>query len=401
MSIELNSPYVMASLTLMSYVDLSRHVDYYKRANMFGVGAIVLPSVNPEVCGNSESNSTIVDSLMIDTGLHKNHKMGLAVLGPTVPNIIPLNYGVSLANVLKKEIKGTPIIASIANIGEEDKIITAVDKLSKTGVDGIELNFSCPNVRVKDERKSVFNNELLKKIREITKLPISFKITPYEDYSLILDSLNGEIDGLTLSNAYVGLVPPEIDGAQYSPFEKREEWAPCGVYGPFERLLTFYRLFKYHDICSKKNLSIACVGGIVSATEAIQAILLGADVVQFSSAIAWHGTRFFQESNMFLADYLENHNFNSVNSIKGSVLPYIKSNTDELKKHSTSQKMKVNEEKCKKCKECMCCDRLCIAISQKPNGIVQINSELCSGCKWCYYLCTNGAIIEDDKSNCV
>ena len=196
---------------------------------------------------------------------------------------------------------------------------------------------------------------------------------------------DGEIDGLTLSNAYVGLVSPKIEGAQYSPFERREEWAPCGVYGPFERLLTFYQLYKYHDIAKEKNLSIACVGGIVSVKEAIQSILLGADVVQLSSAIAWRGIHFFQKSNMILANYLTTHNFDNINFIKGSALPYIKSNVDELNNSSTKRKMKVDEGKCKKCKECMCCNRLCIAISQNSDGIVKINRDLCSGCKWCYY----------------
>lgn len=398
MSLKLNSPYIMASLTLMSNVDLKRHIDYYKKANIAGAGAIVLPSVNPEVCGNSENNSVIVDSLTIDTGLHKKHRMGFAVLGPTVPNIIPLNYGLSLAKGLKKEIKGTPIIASVANIGQEEEIVRAVEELGKTGIDGIELNFSCPNIRIKNKRKSVLTNEFLKKIRKVIKQPISLKIRPYEDYSFILDSLDGEIDGLTLSNAYVGLVPPKIEGAQYSPFERREEWAPCGIYGPFERLLTFYQLYKYHDIAKEKNLSIACIGGIVSVKEAIQSILLGADVVQLSSAIAWRGIHFFQKSNMILANYLTTHNFDNINFIKGSALPYIKSNVDELNNSSTKRKMKVDEGKCKKCKECMCCNRLCIAISQNSDGIVKINRDLCSGCKWCYYMCVNGAIMEDDSS---
>lgn len=396
MSIELNSPYVMASLTLMSHVDLASHADYYKKVSKMGAGAIVMPSVNPGVWGNSENNAAIVDSLIIDTGLHKNHKMGFSILGPTVPNIIPLNYGLSLANALKKEIQGTPVIASIANIGEEEEIITAVNKLSKAGVDGIELNFSCPNVSVKEERKGALTNELLKKIREVTDLPISLKITPFEDYSSILNTLNGEIDGLTLSNAYIGLAPPKLEGVRYSPFDRREEWAPGGVYGPFERLLTFYRLFKYREIAKEKNLSIACVGGIVSEEEAVQAILLGADVVQFSSAIAWHGVSFFEKSNLFLAHYLKEHHFENIDSVKGRALAYIKNNADELTDVSIKRKMKVNQEKCKKCVECVCCDRMCIAISQKTDGTVQINSDLCSGCKWCYYSCVNRAIEESD-----
>ena len=395
MSLELSSPFIMASLTLMSNVNLESQVNYYKKISMMGTGAIVLPSVNPSLHINSDNNSVVVDSLFIDTGLNKNHRMGFAVLGPTTPNIIPLDYGVSLAHSLKKSITKTPILASIANVGEDYEIIDAVNELSKTGVDGIELNFSCPNVSIKDYQKTFLTNNILKEVRRITDLPISLKITPYNDFSLILDSLNGEIDGLTLSNAYIGLMPPKIEGDNYSPFERRIDWAPCGVYGPFERILTFYQLLKYHKFAKKKNLSIACVGGIVNEEEAIQAILLGADVVQFSSAVAWHGIQFFQESNAYLSKYLEKHNFDNIKSLKGSALPYIKNSSDELSKPFAKGKMKVVDYKCKHCKKCKCCDRLCVAISQDQNGIVKINNELCSGCKWCYYLCAYGAIEED------
>lgn len=99
---------------------------------------------------------------------------------------------------------------------------------------------------------------------------------------------------------------------------------------------------------------------------------------------------------MLLANYLENHNFDNINCIIGLALPYIKNNVDQLENSSTIRKMKVDKEKCKKCKECMCCNRLCIAISQKSDGTVKINRDLCSGCKWCFYMCVNGAIIEDD-----
>ena len=393
MSFELKSPYVMASLTLVSSVTLEKHVDYYKKACDMGAGAIVLPSLNPQVRGNPKKNETIADCRTFDTGLNHRHKMGFTVLGPTVPNIVSLDYGINLALHVKNCCEDMPVLGSVANIGSDKEIIAAVQSLSKTGIDGIELNFSCPNVVTMGTDQSELTIKLLRDIRRVCKLPISLKITPYQDYSKLVNSLDGEVDGLTLSNAFIGLTPPNIDGGEYCPFDRRTEWAPSGMYGPFERLLTFKQLFDFQQIASAKGLSLACVGGIVSAREGIQAIMLGADVVQLSSAVLWNGVQTFEKFNDYLQIYLEKEHIDNLEQLKRTALPYIKNCTDVLRKPKTKI-MQVNDEKCRKCQECMCCNRLCIAISQKADKTVEIDQNLCSSCQMCRQLCPNSAIEE-------
>lgn len=390
---ELESPYIIASLTLVSSVSLVKHTEYYKRASNMGAGAIILPSLNPKAVGSSERNQTIADCLTFDTGLSPSHKMGFAVLGPTEPNVVSLNYGINLAQCVKKACDTTPVIGSVANIGTNREIINAVQKLCHTGIDAIELNFSCPNVVTKGKNASGLTIKLLRKIRRICELPTSLKITPYQDYSKVISHLNGEIDGLTLSNAYIGLIPPDIDRLDYSPFNRRKEWAPSGVYGPFERMLTFKHLFDYQQLAAEKGLSIACVGGIVAPEEGIQAIMLGADAVQLSSAVLWKGMGIFKEFNSTLQEYLAMRNLNSIKSLKGVALAQVRTCADVLEELE-NRKMQINNEKCRKCRECFCCNRLCLAISQKDDKSVTIDEDLCSGCQMCRKLCPNSAIEE-------
>lgn len=392
MSLKLKSPFVLASLTMMSNVNIVEHINYYVKAMEFGAGAIVLPSINPTFLGSSEQNQSVIDSLIFDTGLNKNHKMGFAVLGPTMPNIISVNYGLELAKRLVIQANAVPVIGSITNIGEEKQIISAAEKLSKAGVDAIELNFSCPNVKVKNDNQCVLSNDILKKIRNVVDIPISLKITPYEDYSEIINNLSGEINGLTLSNAYIGLVPPNIK-EPYSPFRKNKMWSPSGVYGPFERLLTFYQLYKYRSIADEKNLDIACVGGLVSPEECVQAILLGANIVQLSSAVLWNGLEIFNDFYSFIKKHFNDNNISGISEIKGKALKYVTSSANELGAGKLL-KMKIDQEQCKKCNSCLCCNRLCVAISQSEDKTVTINKELCSGCGWCYNRCIHNAIIK-------
>lgn len=390
MSLKLNTPCVFSSLTLMSNTDLKHHIEYYKKILNTNIGAIVLPSIDPSKLYNSDMCKSISDCVTLKTGLPNNSNMGFSVLGPT-SNIIPLNYGIKLAEKICSISGDVKIIGSIVNIGTYDDIENAVRKLCEIDIDALELNFSCPNIINKKSYKKI-NSNLLKEIHSITNIPISLKITPYQDYFEIFDSIENEIDGITVSNAYIGLIPPKIDHIGYSPFERRKYWSPSGIYGPFEKNLTFYNLYKLTEIAMRKQLSLACVGGLVNAEDVIQAMMLGADVVQLSSAIAWEGIEFIDNCLYRMEKYLIDNNISSINDIKGIALSKIKTNSDILGEYDKCYTVYVNTEKCKRCRSCRCCNRLCVAISQDKNGEVSIDEHLCSGCKWCFHQCINGAI---------
>jgi len=394
MTLNLRSPFIIASLTLVSNVSIAEHVKYYKKVYDMGAGAIVLPSINPCFEGKSDINETVADCLTFGTGLGGTGKMGFSVLGPVEPNIISLKYGINLAQKVKDECEDIAVIGSVIDLGTKADIVNAVSALCKTGVDGIELNISCPNVNAAENDQCIRIQDILEQIRKKHNVPISLKISPQKDYTKLLTIVGDVIDGLTLSNAYVGLIPPNIEDDSFSPFKRRTEWSPSGVYGPFERMLTFKTIYSFRKLADEKKLSIACVGGIVSVQDAIQALMLGADVVQLSSAVLWSGVSVFDKYNKSLLRYMETKAINVVYQIKGSALKYIKDSSNDLKA-PRKRKMRIDNNKCKKCLNCMCCDRLCIAIHQNSNDhSVYIDKELCSGCGMCMELCPNSAILE-------
>ena len=187
MSLKLNTPCVFSSLTLMSNTDLKHHIEYYKKILNTNIGAIVLPSIDPSKLYNSDMCKSISDCVTLKTGLPNNSNMGFSVLGPT-SNIIPLNYGIKLAEKICSISGDVKIIGSIVNIGTYDDIENAVRKLCEIDIDALELNFSCPNIINKKSYKKI-NSNLLKEIHSITNIPISLKITPYQDYFEIFDSI--------------------------------------------------------------------------------------------------------------------------------------------------------------------------------------------------------------------
>lgn len=393
MGLNIKSPCVLASLTMMSNVKLENHICYYKKVIEAGAGAIVLPSVNPIRTEDSQKNISLSDCLMIETGLKKSDKMGFTVLGTTYPNIVPVSYGKSLAESLCSIPQRSLILGSVANIGNESQFMDAVKKMCETNIDAIELNFSCPNVIARKNESTNPTVELLKNIRSKVEIPISLKLTPYENHILLLEKLNDEIDGITLSNAYIGLIPPDIDNIRHlSPFDRYDCWSPSGIYGPFEKMLTFYHLYEMRELADKKGWDIASVGGYVSCRDIIQGIMLGADVIELSSAIAWRGISFIEECNRKIEKYIIDNDIENINGLNAIALEFIKKDVDSLGNYDKNHKVIIDYDKCKKCNQCFCCNKMCLAVTQGSDKNVKINYELCSGCTWCYNQCPNKAI---------
>lgn len=386
MGIPLHSPLVLASLTLCSKPDVQKHVAYFAQAVGYGVGAIVLPSIHPLRVDESVG-APHVRTTMISTGLHSTKDyMGFAVLG-TTDNIVSVGYGLALA---KKSVKlGVPIIGSVANIGAEKDFLHVIRNLMAVhGLAGLELNFSCPNV-LNGLKLSV---ELLEKVNEVVggKLPVSIKLAPKTEYTFLLSNQH-LFDGLTLSNAYTGLIPPNVLSKQITPFGDMDPWRPTGMYGPQEKLLTFYDIWKLKSMPESAAIQLSSVGGFVNGVDVIQALMLGADCVQLSSAVFWNGLAVIRECNNCLTSFLNQHSL-SLSQLKGSGLSHILESDAQI--HSRPvRRMRVDPCKCRNCRICSCVERSCYAFEQiSPSTIPIINAALCSGCGWCQGMCKFNAI---------
>lgn len=387
MGISLRSPLILASLSLCSKPDVDRHVKYFERAIEYGVGAIILPSIHPlradDTVGEPHIRTTV-----IPTGLHTNKDyMGFAVLG-TTDNIASVSYSLMLAEEAVK--LNVPVLGSVANIGTENDFLDVVRKLvAIKNLAGLELNFSCPNV-LNGLDLSV---ELLEKVQavNINQLPVTIKLAPQEKYDFLLRDQQ-LIQGITLSNAYTGLIPPQTTSNQITPFDDMENWRPTGIYGPLEKVMTFHDIWKYKSNPMTKCIQLSSVGGLVNSNDVIQAIVLGADSVQLSSAVFWKGLSIFRECCNDLSNFLVQKNLN-LSQLKGMGLNFIKASDQEMQIQRPTRRMKVDVTKCKKCVSCACAERSCYAFDRNNiNTFPSINANLCSGCGWCREMCLFNAV---------
>lgn len=388
MGVDLSSPIILASLTLFSKPNVSEHINYFKKAKEYGIGAIILPSIHP-----GRKNETIgnpyVRCIPISSGLGKETDyMSFSVLGAT-DNIVSVDYGIALAEEAVK--LNIPIFGSVANIGTKKSFLNTVAKLCDVKkIAGLELNFSCPNVL----DGLLLDKELLISIKKITKaLPISIKCPPQLDVNSLIQ-YKDLISSVTLSNAYYGLIPPPINANNVSPFDLNSQyWHPSGIYGPYEKLLTFYDIWKYKPIVQDNNIQLSSVGGFVNANDIIQAIMLGANSVQVSSMVFWKGLKSIDSCNKAIEMFLTKHGL-SFSKMQGLKFELIKKSGNDFYKELPSRTMIVNNHKCLNCKECSCVEKGCYAFKKLQNGTVEIDKDICNGCGWCKFMCPNNAIEE-------
>ncbi len=406
MGVALSSPVLMGSINLLSHMEAGAHQNFFSKAMRRGAGGVVLPPINPERQGNERKSPSLLQSVRIDAGLEADSAaatapMGLSVLRPEEYGGVSPQYGVFLAKELKTRYPAFPIFGSVAKVGRNAAFFSVLQELAATGVDGIELDFS--RLEAGKEEGGIWQEHIaiLENARNFCSLPLSVKLSLDVNYGELLAFLDkSRVDSLSVSGSHTGLLPPKIargNARSYSsPFDKTEYWAPTKLHGPQERCRAFYNVYRYGEIARAKQLHVACTDALFTGEEAIQALLLGAHCVQLSSAVAWRGLGIFREINREIEQYCLDKGYFSVEEFMGAALASVKNFAREFV-FTRKRFMSVDESKCKRCEQCSCTDRLCLAFkTDKLTGIATIVRELCSGCDWCRVCCPHHAVIAHD-----
>lgn len=171
----------------------------------------------------------------------------------------------------------------IANVGGSDlesyvKAVELIDEHAKSGdgVDIIELNISCPNVKQGGMAFGIHACDaafITKEIRKTTDLPLVVKLSPNAHNLVeVAKAIEAEgADGLSLVNTFTAL---EIDVVN-----KRALFDNiyAGLSGP---AILPIALRMTRDVCKNVKLPVMAMGGITSAIDAIKFVMAGATLIQ-------------------------------------------------------------------------------------------------------------------------
>ncbi len=174
----------------------------------------------------------------------------------------------------------TAIIVNIAGEKEEEYLRLAERLNQAKGISALEVNISCPNVK---EKGLIFGTDpeqtssLVKKLREITDIPLIVKLTPnVTDITQTARACEeAGAEALSLINTVLGM---SIDVETRKP---KLGNITGGLSGPAIRPIAVRMVWQTFQ---KVNLPLIGMGGITDAEDALEFILAGASAVAIGTA---------------------------------------------------------------------------------------------------------------------
>jgi len=209
---------------------------------------------------------------------------------------------------------GPAIIANLSG-AESDEYINGARLLDESKVDLIELNISCPNVKVGGMAFGLDPGTaaaLVSVVRRVCKnKPIMVKLSPNApNLATVANAcINSGADALSLVNTFKAMA---IDTVNRKPvFEN----ITAGLCGPSIRPIALRMVWELFDVVkdSKKNIPIIGIGGITCTNDALEYLMAGAHAIQIGSA-----TFSNPHSMMEIIDGLKQYMLsNRINNIEG------------------------------------------------------------------------------------
>ncbi|MBN1505093.1 MAG: dihydroorotate dehydrogenase [Candidatus Eisenbacteria bacterium] len=263
------------------------------------VGAIVTKTLTPEErAGNPPPR-------LFETPAGLMNNIGLA------------NVGLEgfLAEVLPQlKRHRTRIVVSVGGFSLRDyeKVLASVDAAG--GAHAFEINVSCPNVRAGGIHFGCSASRaarVVRALRPLTALPLLVKLTPnVTDIGSVAAACVSEgADGLTVANTYTALA---VDLRTRRP---RLGGVTGGLSGPAVKPLS---LAKVWEVTSRVKAPVIACGGISTAEDALEYIVVGATAVQVGTACF----RSFKTPELIvngIIAYMKENSLSSLQELRGTM----------------------------------------------------------------------------------
>jgi len=243
-----------------------------------------------------------------EMGLYEDWDAEHASIFPKLGHAGPAEHLYKLKHA--KQSLTIPVIGSLNCVAEETWEEYAI-KMAEVGVDALELNFYMHELDPRKTGTSIVGDQinLLKRVKETVKIPVSVKLSPYYTniFGVVKRMDEAGADGFVLFNR---LFQPDIN------LDTEEHFFPYNFSSTNDsRLALRYAGVLFDEIKG----TIVSNTGILNGSEAIKMILAGADAVQVVSAIYKRGISHVKTILTEMEEWMNSKGYKSLQDFKGKL----------------------------------------------------------------------------------
>lgn len=255
----------------------------------------------------------------------------------------PLETMLNEFKQLKKEYPDRILIGSIMEEYNKDAWYELIERVEETGVDALEINFSCPHGMPERKMGAAVGQDcaLLEEvcgwINEKATIPVWAKMTPN-----ITDiaqparvALKSGCEGIAAINTIMSIMGIDLNTLRPEPCV--EGYSTPGGYSSkavhpiaLGKVMQIAQMMKadFND----KEYSLSGIGGVETGNDAAEFILLGADTVQVCTGVMMHGYGLVKKLCDDLKEFMQKHNFSSIEEFRGVSLQYFTTHTELVRR---------------------------------------------------------------------
>lgn len=228
------------------------------------------------------------------------------------------NKGVKyFVNTIYPRIKhlDTEIIVNVSGAKVEDYIAVCEILNELDGINAIELNISCPNVKQGGMAFGTTTegaSQVVRAVRDVYSKTVIVKLSPnvtnIADIALAVESEGA--DSVSLVNTFLGM---SIDVESRRPHLST---TTGGLSGPCIRPIAVRMVYQ---VANAVKIPVIGLGGIMNGRDALEFILAGATAVQVGTANFVDPTTTIKIID-YIEDYLNRHSYSSIREIIGGMV---------------------------------------------------------------------------------
>src|SRR5882724_799110 len=250
---------------------------------------------------------------------------------------------------IKKEYPDHILIASIMEEYSKERWQELTKLVQDTGVDGFELNFSCPHGMTERRMGSEMGEhpdlteEVTRWVTEVSRIPVWAKMTPnitnIKEPSLA--AVRGGANGISAINTILSVIGVNLETLR--PMPTVEGYTVPGGFSAQAVKPIALRMVSQLGLGLPKGVSISGIGGIENSHDAIEFMLLGASTVQICTGVMLQGVKMIDELKAGLEKFMVDKEFNSMQEVVGKSLGYFSTHMELVQKMKAAKRTKAGE----------------------------------------------------------